>query len=192
MLSAPPLPGFTSLLSLPRVFLPDVSCSRIPVLHTYSCLISYFSSPVDRSSFLLYPQPNIPFFSFLLFFFLLLSLSARSTSSSLFSVSGRFQPSSPARASCDTRLIPPFVWHSKRTNNATWTRRILDHRLELTASHLKPAPVFPPNYDPDQDAASRSSKREGIWLTNDDSKLRFFHHLNLATREFQLLNSRDV
>lgn len=53
-----------SLFFFPRRLLFPDPC------HAYSCLISYFSSPVDRSSFLLYPQRNIPFFFFLLLFLL--------------------------------------------------------------------------------------------------------------------------
>lgn len=146
MLSAPPLPGFTSLLSLSlfpprRLLFPD-PC------RAYSCLISYFSRPVDRSSFLLYPQPNIPFFfSFLLFFFLLLSLSARSTSSSVFFVSGRFQLSSPARATVTHASFRPLSGISKDKQRGPVEFSTTGWNLRRAIS--KPAPVFPPNYDPD-------------------------------------------
>lgn len=99
-----------SLFFFPRRLLFPDPC------HAYSCLISYFSSPVDRSSFLLYPQRNIPFFfpaplsSFSSFRYPLVPPRR------LCFYIGAFI--SLARA-CDTRLIPPFVWHSKRTTNVT-------------------------------------------------------------------------
>lgn len=119
--------------------------------HAYSCLISYFSTVVQSialHSCFIHNQTFL-FFSFSSSFFLLLSLSARSTSSSLFSISGRFQLSSPACQSvCDTRLIPPFVWHSKRTNNVASPRgpvEFLTTGWNLRRAISKPAPVFPPN-----------------------------------------------
>lgn len=147
--SAPPLPGFTSLLSLSPFFLSQTSL----VPGSLSCILLsdflfLYSSPVDRSSFLLYPQPNIPFF-FLLLFLLSSPFAIRSFHLVVFVFHLRTLPTiQPCQSVCDTRLIPPFVWHSKRTNNVASPRgpvEFLTTGWNLRRAISKPAPVFPPN-----------------------------------------------